>query len=207
MADVKLNPVFESFAKQIGDLVFYTYNGKTHVRRKGNPGNPKTPGQVIVRNSLVELVTDWSNTNGVLHEGWKQWAGKRKMKGNNAFVSQNFEKQRAGQPVELFKPVGDLKLLEFSATEGGSGSLECTFNIKGGGADKYLYIFTKKRTESFADGELVMHSVGEQPVSPCTVTGLEPGAGYCVYAAVTNGEYSAATEVSASIGVIARAGI
>ena len=41
MADVKINPIFEGFSKQIGDLVFVNTNGKTFVRRKGNPGNPR----------------------------------------------------------------------------------------------------------------------------------------------------------------------
>ena len=67
MADVKINPVFEGFSRQIGDLVFVTLNGKTFVRRKGNPGNPKTLKQMGVRNSFSELVRDWSSQSGIMH--------------------------------------------------------------------------------------------------------------------------------------------
>lgn len=207
MADVKLNPVFEAFGKKIGDLVFYTYNGKTHVRRKGNPGNPKTPGQMSVRNSLSELATDWASMNGMMHEGWKQWAEKRKMKGNNAFIGQNFEKQRQGLPVELFKPVGSIRITEFTAAPAGTGSITCTFTIEGGSQDRHVYFFTKQRSGNIASGDLTMHSAGLSPASPYTITGLEPGAEHCVYISVTNNEYNSATEVSASLGVIASAGI
>ena len=58
-----------------------------------------------------------------------------------------------------------------------------------------------------AVGEIVMYDGGTDPVSSFTITGLEPSAGYYIYAVITNGEYDSATEVSASIGVVAAAGI
>lgn len=67
MADVRLNPVFEAFKKQIGDLVFYEYNRKTRVRRKGIPKNTKTAKQVLVRNSLAELVSDWASMSEIFN--------------------------------------------------------------------------------------------------------------------------------------------
>jgi hypothetical protein len=207
MADAKINPVFEGFSRQIGDLVFVHSNGKTFVRRKGNPGNPKTAKQLSVRKTLSELVIDWSSLDGMMHMGWKQWSAKKKKKGNNVFVGENFEKQRAGLPIQLFRPVGKLKLTVFTAMPGASGGITCEYTIEGGGTGKYIYFFTKKRINGIAGGGITMHSGGADPVSPYTINGLEPGSEYCVYAVVTNGEYSSATEVSASIGVVAMAGV
>ena len=207
MADVKINPVFEGFSKQIGDLVFVTSNGKTFVRRKGNPGNPKTLKQMGVRNSLSELVRDWSSLNGIMHEGWKQWAKKMKKKGNNVFVSENFQNQRTGLPIQLFRAVGNLKLTALTAEAGSSGEITCQYTIAGGSSGKHIYFFTKKQLLGMAVGEIVMHDGGGDPVSPFTITGLDPSAGYYVYAVVTNGEYDSATEVSASIGVVAVSGV
>jgi len=207
MADVKINPVFEGFSRQIGDLVFVTSNGKTFVKRKGNPGNPKTLKQMGVRNSLSELVRDWSSQNGIMHEGWKQWAKKKKKKGNNVFVSENFEEQRAGLPIQLFRAVGKLKLTSFTAEAASSGEITCRFTIAGESSGKHIYFFTKKQVMEMAVGEIVMHDGGADPVSAFTITGLEPSTGYYVYAVITNGEYDSATEVSSSIGVVAVSGV
>jgi len=207
MADAKINPVFEGFSRKIGDLVFVHSNGKTFVRRKGNPGNPKTPKQMGVRNSLSELVIDWSSLNGIMHEGWKLWGKKKKMKGNNVFASENFQKQRTGVPIQLFRAVGNLKLISFTAEPGASGEITCRYTIDGITTGLYIYFFTKKQSDGIAAGDIVMHNGGSNPVSPYTITGLEPGTGHYIYAVVTNGEYSSATEVSASIGVVAVSGV
>lgn len=206
MANVKLNPVFESFSKQIGDLVFYALNGKTHVRRKVTPKNPKTTEQMAVRNSLSELAVDWASMNGLMHRGWTLWAAKKGMKANNAFVAENFDKQRSGQPVELFKAVGSLKLLSFAATPGASGEISCSFAIDGNATGKQMYFFTKKKANGVSAGEIKMHGSGTDALSPFVITGLEPGEEYFVYAVVTNGVYDAATEVSASQGLACSAG-
>lgn len=160
-----------------------------------------------VRNSLSELVRDWSSLNGIMHEGWKQWAKKKKKKGNNVFVSENFEEQRAGLPIQLFRAVGKLKLTEFTAEAASSGEITCRYTFTGESSGKHIYFFTKKQVMEMAVGEIVMHDGGADPVSPFTITGLEPSTGYYVYAVITNGEYDSATEVSASIGVVAVSGV
>jgi len=207
MADVKINPVFEGFSKQIGDLVFFQSNGKTFVKRKGNPGNPKTLKQMGVRNSLSELVRDWSSFDGIIPAGWQEWAKKKKMKGNNLFVSENFENQRAGLPIQLSKPIGNLKLTEFSAVAGSSGEITCQYTIKDGSAGKHIYFFTKKQVMNMAAGEITIHDGGADPSSPFTISALEPGAAYYIYAVITNADYDNATEVSASAGVTASSGV
>jgi len=78
------------------------------------------------------------------------------------------------------------------------------FNIKKV-KDKYTYLFLTS-TVDFT-GEITMHGGGAGPVSPFTVSGLEPGMEYCVYAVVTNGAYDTATEVSQSKGLICSAGV
>ncbi len=174
MADVKINPVFEGFSKQIGDLVFVQSNGKTFVRRKGNPGNPKTLSQMGVRNSLSILVKDWASLKGIMHEGWKEWAKKKKKKGNNLFVSENFQNQRTGLPIQLFRPVGNLKLKSFTAETGGSGEIFCNYSIEGSTSGRYICFFIKKQMEGMALGEIIIHSEPVAPSSPFTITGLEP---------------------------------
>lgn len=207
MADVKINPVFEGFSKKIGDLVFFQVDGKTFVKRKGNPGNPKSMKQMNVRNSLSELVSDWASLPGIMHQGWKELGKKKKMKGNNLFVSENFRKQITGQPIQLFSPVGNMKLAAFTASQGGPGEIICSCSVDGAVDGIHVSLFSKKRSDGMAAGEIVSYNGGADPSLPYTITGLEPGVEYYIYAVVTDGEYSTATVVSASLGVIAAAGV
>ena len=97
-----------------------------------------------VRNSLSELVKDWSSLNGITHEGWKQRAKKMKKKGNNVFVSENFQNQRTGLPIQLSRAVGKLKLSVFTAEAGSAGEIICQYAIAGDGTGNHIYFFIKK---------------------------------------------------------------
>jgi len=207
MANVKLNPVFEGFSNKVGELVFYNRNGKTYARRKGERTDPASPEQLEVRSTFTELTTDWGSVNGPMHRGWDKWAEKKGKRGHNAYISENFSKQRSGEPVELFKPMGDLNLDSFTAGPGGgSGEITCEFSHNETENGIRLYLFTKKRENGLSTGEIVMHEGGKNTGSPFTITGLEAGAEYAVYAVLTDGKYNEAEQVSASMGTVCLTG-
>ncbi len=206
MANIKLNPVFEAFSKKVGDLVFYTRSGKTFARRKGERKDPATSEQLEIRSTFSELASDWSTINGPMHRCWNQWALKKKKRGHNAYIGENFSRQRNGEPVELFKPMGNLSIQNFSASPGASGEITCSFTPGQSEGSPRIYFFTKERIEGMSTGEIRMHDGGKTPQSPFTITGLAPGAEYAVYAVLTDGKYDEAVQVSASLSSVCASG-
>ena len=204
MADVGLNPVFESFRRKIGDLVFFQRNGETFVRRKGQIRNPKSPEQLEVRNAFSSLVSDWKSMNGVMHAGWMKRAKNEKYSGYNLFIARNAADRREGRTIELFSSMGEEPLAAFAVQPGSAqGSVECAFTMEAGEPGRHLTVFARRKDGA---APLRRHDAGADPVSPVTVTNLEPGAEYEFYAVVTDAAYTAATKVSASSAAVSLTG-
>ncbi|HON78436.1 MAG TPA: hypothetical protein PK544_08105 [Spirochaetota bacterium] len=205
MAEVDINPVFQGFRNKIGELVFYQKDGETFVRRNGRHSDPNTESQQDVRNTFKELTSIWKQISGIMRKGWTELAKNRKGNGYNAFIKDNFAQRRAGVPIELFKQIGDLALLTFTAAPGASGEAECAFTPAPVTDGRHLTIFAIR---NIAEGqmEVTVHPMGADAASPITVTGLEPGAAYDLYAVLTDAEYTAATQSSASKGAAVTAG-
>jgi hypothetical protein len=51
-----MNPIFQGFSKQIGDLVFVQTNGKTYVRKKVIPRQTNSEAQQRIRALFRETV-------------------------------------------------------------------------------------------------------------------------------------------------------
>ncbi len=206
MALVKLDPAFKGLSGTLGDMVYYSMNGRTYARKKVKYTDTPTPEQIKVRIVFRELNSDWKSIKGPMRRSWDQWAEKKGKRAHNVYIGENFAKQRSGEPVELCKAMGDLVLDSFTAAPGGSGEIRCEFTHGETGNELHIYLFTKKRENGLSAGEIKMHDGGKNTQSPFTITGLEPGAEYAVYAVLTDGKYDEAQQVSASIGTVTTCG-
>ena len=103
MAKAKLNPVVEEISQSIGDLTFYTRNGKTFIRRKPVPKNPRTEIQQANRNAFGAAVALWRELPAAARESWNNYAKDKKHSGYNAFISENSRCLREGDPPVLTK--------------------------------------------------------------------------------------------------------
>jgi len=97
MADVKTNPVFEGFSKQIGDLVFVQTNGKTYVRRKAIPRQVNSEAQQRIRALFRETVGAWKGLNENTKLLWDDAARGKGISGYNLFISVNMKRRQAGE--------------------------------------------------------------------------------------------------------------
>ncbi len=59
MAEVFLNPAFTSISGRIGDVVFFSYGGRTFFRAYVVPRNPDTPAQRSNRRIFSEAMKAW----------------------------------------------------------------------------------------------------------------------------------------------------
>lgn len=201
MSKVKLMSLVKENRGKLGDVIFSEWKGIPYVRDYVKTDNPNTPKQQEVRNAFTSLSKLWKSNNGVMRMSWDEYVNSRKlsMTGYNAFIGANSKKERAGEPLELFRPMGEEPLADFIAEAGASsGEITCTFTTPGNGS--HITFFTRKAPGGAeADTTLHRHDAGAGAASPYTITGLEPGTAYHVYGVVTDAAYEESAMASAAV--------
>ncbi|HOW84221.1 MAG TPA: hypothetical protein PK573_16780 [Spirochaetota bacterium] len=206
MAEIDLNPMFQGVRNKVGKMVFYRRNGETCMRTLGTYKKTATPGQLKIRAAFSMLIDAWNGIAGLMQSGWSALASKNRMTGYNAFMKANFRACVEGRPVRLSAPVGDIAPVVLTAAAGAPGAIRCEFTPAPLSNGKHLALFYQQVSGDLQTRPLEHIDFGENTASPVTVTGLEPGAMYAVYAVVTDQAYAGAAAVSESSGVIATAG-
>lgn len=206
MSEIELNPMFLRMRKSMGGIVIYEKNGKLMARVKGRRKTPPTEAQAEVSSAFSRVASYWEPMQGILQLSWFSSGNKKKMNGYNLFIRENFSKERDGEPITLAKSFGDIDKPVISAAPGGSGEIVVSYSISPSETGMKLHLFIKKRTDGLSSGDLIRYSVNRESVSPYTISKLEPGSEYFIYAVLTDWDYSASTQVSASAGITAQAG-
>ncbi len=201
MAKVKFNPIFRSIRNSVGDLVLTEYDGAHFLRMKGE-NTSNTPDQEDQRNAMKQIGKDWKQLKGVIQEAWKKAAKERKkkrMNGYTTFMGDNLNLQREGKPLELC-PESEIEPLKKLTAEPGAAPGEITVAFTPAPGAMHLTFFTQAIVEeNLAGGKMLRHDAGANAASPFTLTGLEPGKDYFIYAILTDAAYADAKELSASV--------
>ena len=101
--------------------------------------------------------------------------------------------------------MGEEILVNLTAAPGTSaGEIVCTFLPAEEGC--HITFFTRKEEEPGIKSPIMRHDAGADTVSPFTISGLEPGANYSIYAVVTDAEYDNALTVSQSVSAMSVTG-
>lgn len=207
MSEVKMNPVFEGFARKMGNLVFFNRGGETFARRFTPPKDRRSPGQLSVRQAFMYVGDLWKGSNGVMRRSWEHFVKGKKYTGYNAFIAANVQRKRTGQALELFKEMGEEALLDFTAQPGTSaGQIAASFTMPQGSEGKHLTVFAQDDEADAGYKPFRRYDLGAGAASPVAIDGLEPGKPYHLYAVLTDAAYADATSVSASASSEAIAG-
>jgi len=207
MSKVDMNPVFEGFARKIGNLVFFNRSGETFARRFTPPTDRKTPGQMSVRQSFAYIGDLWKGSNSVMRKSWENFAKGKKYTGYNSFIAANVPRKRANHTLELFKEMGEERVLDFTAATGSSaGQVTLSFSLPEESAGKHLTVFAQPDENGAEYRPFRRFDLGAGAVSPVAIDGLKPGKPYHVYAVLTDAAYNEATRVSESVSAEVVAG-
>jgi len=206
MAEFELNPMFLRMSKSMGDIVIYERNGKMYTRVKGKKTAALTAPQMEVNATFARLSSDWSSAGTLMNSSWYKYGIKKKTNGYNLYIKANFKNEREGKAVELIKPMGEIMPPVISAAPGDSGQIVCTYTIPVEETGRYIHFYAKKINEGISEGVFKRYSPESSASSPQTLSNLEPGAEYFIYASLTDNQHQDATEVSPSVSVIAIAG-
>lgn len=205
MSKVKFPSYIKDSNGRMEDAVFVNWRGSTYMRPYKKQKGSGTAKQVEVRKSLSSVAADWKYFSGIIAEIWERSVEGKTMIPLNAFVGANMKHRRAGEPLEICLSAGESPLMDFTAATGpGTGEITCSFLAPEAG--RHVTFFTRMVTDLDARPVITRHGTGPDPVSPFTITGLEPGAQYHVHAVVTDSAYDEAETVSASVSATVTAG-
>lgn len=207
MSELEMNPLFLGMRKSVGGFVLYNRKGKTIVRLKGKKTKSPSEAQLEINNTFSRLTSFWEPMQGILQNSWYAAGIKKDMNGYNLFVKENFGKERNGFPIVLAKNFGDIDPPVISALPGNAGEISVSYQVTPAETDRQIHLFLKRKLDGLSNGDLTRYSVNRDDNSPFTVSGLEPDGEYYIYAVLTDWEYKTATQVSASVCVVAKAGV
>jgi len=206
MSTLELNPMFLRMNKGIGNMIIYERNGKLFARTKGKKTAPPSEAQKEVNATFARLSSDWKSAGSLMNSSWQKHGVKKKSNGFNMYMKANFKREREGNAVELFKPVGEIRPPAVSAVPGGSGEIICTCTIPAGETGRHIHFYAKKKIDGISEGVFKRFSPENNADGKYTLSNFDPGSEYFIYAALTDNIYQDATQVSASACTISMAG-
>ena len=205
MAKITLPSYIKEGHGRMEDAVIVTRGDKSFMKVYKKYDRGSTPKQLQVREAFTTVVADWSYLEGIISDAWDMSTGDPYVSGYNAFLGENLSRRRDGEPLILCPGMGEELLMNLAAVPGASaGETTCTFLPAEPG--RHVTFFTRMVTEPGVKSPVSRHDAGADARSPFTITGLEPGAGYHVYAVVTDAEYEKASTVSVSAAAVTVAG-
>jgi len=208
MAKVMFTSLVSDVRNRVGTIVYSKWK-KTHYVREHVPHNRSASAkQLEVRSAFILLVEIWKSMDGIMQESWENSAKRQNMTGYNSFLGRNSKNVRNNEALELFRELGEEQpLASLSASGGASGSIVCAFVMPADSAGRHVIFFSQKIDAGKETAEIKRHEADPNPASPFTITGLEPGVSYFIYAVVTDNTYANATTVSTALSVPATAGV
>ncbi len=205
MAKITLPSYIKEGHGRMEDAVIVTRNGTSYmmVYKKGNRG--KSVNQQAVQDAFKTVVADWKYLTGIISRAWDVYSSDENVSGYNSFMGVNAPHRRAGEPLELCTGMGEEILMNFAAGPGSAaGEILCTFLPAEAGC--HVTFFARKEVEDGIKSPITRYNAGADAVSPFTITGLETGADYFIYAVVTDAVYENALTVSQSVAASSKAG-
>ena len=204
MAKITLPSYIKEGHGRMDDAVIVTRKGTNYMMVYKKTKREQTVNQQAVQDAFKTVVADWKYLTGIIRKSWDVYTGDTNVSGYNAFMGVNISHRRAGEPLELCAGMGEEILMNLTAAPGTAGEIVCTFLPTETG--RHITFFSRKEVEPGIKSPISRHDSGTGTVSPFTITGLETGANYYIYAVVTDSQYDSALTVSQSVAVSSIAG-
>ncbi|HPS58027.1 MAG TPA: hypothetical protein PK514_07965 [Spirochaetota bacterium] len=205
MARIKLPSYIKEGSGRMEDAVIVTKNGTSYmmVYKKYSRGN--TASQAAVNNAFRTVIVDWKYLRGIIRKAWDSSSENGNVSGYNLFIGENMSRRRSGEPIMLCPGMGEEILMNFTAEPGTcAGEVICSFLAAEPGC--HVTFFSRKETAPDENSIITRHDAGADLASTFTITGLEPGAQYHIYAVVTDAAYEEAATISASVAAKTESG-
>ncbi len=200
MAKIKTSIPFKGIRNTLEGLTYYERGEETITRAYKKQLDANTPKQRKVRAAFKEVLTLWKQIDGIVASAWKSHGARKRITGHTRFMGENANLVRLGRPLTLCLEFGMEGLSRLTAAPGdAAGEIVCEYGVIEGEERPYLTFYTRKKENGKPNGVLTRVDAGAADGGSFTLTGLEEGAEYQVYAVTTDAPYPEATMVSASL--------
>ena len=209
MSKVKLSPIITDVRNRMGNVVFSKWKDTNYVRQYTTYSTGNSERQAAVRDAFATAVSVWKSAGSTLHAAWDNYAQEQNinMSGYNAFIKANIGRILDNTAMELFKSTGENEPSSLSAGSApASGEIICEFILPASLEQRHVIFFVQRITDGKPADTIAMYEAGADPVSPFSITGLEPGAEYHVYAIIADADYANAVTISAAAVITTAAG-
>jgi len=194
MAKVTM-PLMSAEARgKVGGIVYNTWRGKSTVKVKKAPAQPRTPRQLLIRAFATTCARAWAGLTQVVRDGWTAYANSHPdtdwTNSPKRLTGLNFYLRCATRCLDMLlsapaaAPVipAPANVTALVAT-GGAGQISCAFTAYGGTATQ-IDVWTHGPKSAGAIASLVKakhRAYGPGETTPLVITGLPAGL-YAVFA-------------------------
>jgi hypothetical protein len=214
MAKVTM-PLMSAEARgKVGGIVYNTWRGKSTVKVKKAPAQPRTTRQLLIRAYATTCARAWKNLTSVVRDGWTAYANAhpdtdwtnspKRLTGLNYYLRCATRCLDMLLSVPTTAPTVDAPAnVSALVATGGAGQISCAFTPYGGTATQ-IDVWVQGPKSAGALGSLVKarhKAYGPGETSPLVITALPPGL-YAVFARgilETNGLASLFVETTATV--------
>jgi len=88
MAKAKFNPLVKKLSGNIGDLIICRHRGRTYLRSRVTPRNPRTEKQTCNRDKFTLAVQAWQDLSETEKDKYRYRARRKRYYGYNLFISE-----------------------------------------------------------------------------------------------------------------------
>jgi hypothetical protein len=179
MARIYLSPLIVDIRNKQADTVFSKWRGINYIRSRVVPANPKTAGQVAIREALARLVALWQGFGVNTKDNWKYMMSGREKSGFNHWIGLNTVDEKNDSLLALTLDTGYEEFETFTPSTGsGAGEIDIAFAPTPFPADRKGILYFRKSATSEWDK---IGAISAAQNSPITITGLDAGDTYQVY--------------------------
>ncbi len=199
MANFTLNPVFTGVRRSIGDLTFYSLNGKTHTRLK--PGKPYryTEGRKEHTQAFSDTVDEWRSLPESARGAWDVYGDKKNCRGYNMFIKNNINLIKKSEAVKLTPYSEVSKPVSFSL-KSEEGKVQADFTLPAEAQNLHLtLVYRETGSQPYGNKSFEIKNLGINPQSPAVIEGLLQGRGYDFYAVLSSDEFAKTQKISESV--------
>jgi hypothetical protein len=200
MANFKLNAVFTGISKSIGELTFYSSNGKTVSRTKSAKPYRHTEKRKEQIQAFTATANDWRLLPAQIKSAWDVFAEKKKTRGYNLFIKSNVRHNRASETISLTPPSDIPSVSSFSLKLSDTGKIQAEFTLPAEAQTLHLTLVYRETDPQFKVSRAFrIKELGINSQSPAVIEELIPQKSYEIFAVLSSDEFGKSQKFSESV--------